>query len=61
MANARLKHLESELVRVAKELSEHTHSPAYAVPFRGKSGKMFYVVVGPRNAIHGILARTKIE
>lgn len=60
MADKRRIFLEAELVRIAKELAVHTNSPAYAIPFK-KGNKFVYVVVGPRNAIHGILARTKIN
>lgn len=61
MADKRRVHLEQELVRIAKELAIHTQSPAYAVPYKGKNGKFIYVVVGPKNAIHGLVARMKTE
>lgn len=61
MADKRRIYLESELVRIAKELAIHTQSPAYAVPYKNASGKFVYVVVGPKNAIHGLVARMKTK
>ncbi len=61
MADKRRIYLEAELVRIAKELAIHTQSPAYAVPYKSANGKFVYVVVGPKNAIHGLVARMKTE
>ena len=61
MDDARRKHLEAELVRIARELAEHTRSPAYAIPYKNAANKFVYVVVGPRNAIHGLVARMKTK
>jgi hypothetical protein len=60
MANNRRKHLEGELVRIARELSEHTSSPSYAVPYKTDSGRIQYVAVGTRNSIHAFLQRALV-
>jgi hypothetical protein len=63
MTDKKRIYLESELVRIAKGLAIpiHTQAPAYAVPYKASNGKFVYVVVGPKNAIHGLVARMKTE
>lgn len=59
MKKKELRTLEQALIDKVKELIDFSESPAFCIPYIAKNGRRHFVIVGPHNAIPGLLAQAR--
>lgn len=58
MKKARLKALEEQLVAVAREITAHAQSPAFAIPY-SHGDTIRYVIIGNAGACQGLVTNVR--
>lgn len=58
MQKARLKALEEQLVAVAREITAHAQSPAFAIPYT-HGDVIRYVMIGSGAALQGLVTNVR--